>query len=492
MADNKIKALAIKVQPNDEPSGIEYEWAKIPQLQVFTKNIIIPEIAVDKDGNTSVDIGSIVSGMPSVYARANMFRNALDNITDMKAEAAGLMLFYKSLISEWKGFISCIALNYKDIKIERIHLAYSDGKKLIDTANIYEPIGAFGNVLFERKPLWCDQSLSNNEDKIPFIDVITLNGNVVGGSSPDSFLFTSVSYKIKEKFPFVNINNGKFIDPLQSDLKYEELAAIYAYAKHILDNINKFEKNFDSVEDSLKPNYGKISGFIQNWMGEMVKYQESKSFPKIDNQTIPEVGSLFHYPFSLLFNKVTELYGINGQIYNDAKEPGSIPFDPKDLLLPITTEIAQIRFGSATDKKDFLKSKPILLLEASTLGQPSEFAYFTLPLTPTALNLFGAQLDALVGFDEASTVKSRISAIYDPNNKDGEKLIVTLTLYTAAGNKIEKPQVYNVNKDSIRGKDILLWPNFISKQWNRYFLYSEIPHYDVKYQAGWVIGSRHY
>ncbi len=489
MADNKIKALAIKVQPNDEPSGIEYEWAKIPQLQVFTKNIIIPEIAVDKDGNTSVDIGSIVSGMPSVYARANMFRNALDNITDMKAEAAGLMLFYKSLISEWKGFISCIALNYKDIKIERIHLAYSDGKKLIDTANIYEPIGAFGNVLFERKPLWCDQSLSNNEDKIPFIDVITLNGNVVGGSSPDSFLFTSVSYKIKEKFPFVNINNGKFIDPLQSDLKYEELAAIYAYAKHILDNINKFEKNFDSVEDSLKPNYGKISGFIQNWMGEMVKYQESKSFPKIDNQTIPEVGSLFHYPFSLLFNKVTELYGINGQIYNDAKEPGSIPFDPKDLLLPITTEIAQIRFGSATDKKDFLKSKPILLLEASTLGQPSEFAYFTLPLTPTALNLFGAQLDALVGFDEASTVKSRISAIYDPNNKDGEKLIVTLTLYTAAGNKIEKPQVYNVNKDSIRGKDILLWPNFISKQWNRYFLYSEIPHNDVKFQATPFIGD---
>lgn len=489
MADNKTLALAIKVQSSATPPGIEFEWAKIPQLPVFTKNIIIPEIAVDKDGNTSVDIGSIVSGMPTVFARANMFRNALDNITDMKAEASGLMLFYKSLISEWKGFISCMALNYKDLKIERIHLAYSDGKNAAETSNIYEPIGAFGNVLFERKPLWCDQSLSNNDEKIPFIDVISLNGNVIGGSSPDSFLFTSVSYKINDKFPFVNVNNGKFIDPLQSDLKYEELALIYAYAKHILNNINKFEKNFDGLEGLLKPNYGNISGCIQNWMGEMIKYQESKGFPKIESQTPPEVGSIFGYPFSLLFNYSTELYGLNGQIYNDGSLDGSIPFDPKDILLPVTTEIAQIRFSGNSDKKNYLKSKPILLLEATTLGQPNEFAYFTLPLTPLALNLFGAQLDALLGLDNVSDIKSRISAIYDPNNKDGEKLIVSLKLFTAAGNEITKEQTYNVNADSVKGKDILLWPNFISKQWNRYFLYSEIPHNDVKFQATPFIGD---
>lgn len=489
MADNKILALAIKVKSSTTPPGIEYQWAKIPQLPEFTKNIIIPEIAVDKDGNTSVDIGSVVSGMPSVFARANMFRNALDNITDMKAEASGLMLFYKSLLSEWKGFISCMALNYKDLNIERIHLAYSDGKNIAETANIYEPIGAFGNVLFERKPMWCDQSLPNNEEKIPFIDVISLNGNVIGGSSPDSFLFTSVSYIIIEKFPFVNVNNGKFIDPLQSDLKFDQLAAIYGYVKHVLNNVNKFEANFSGLEDTLKPNYGNISGFLQNWMGEMVKYQEAKGLPKIDNQNPPEVGSIFSYPFSLLFNYSTELYGVNGQIYNDGSNDGSISFDPKDLLLPITTEISQIRFGGGSDKKNYLQSKPILLLEATTLGQPNDFVYFTLPLTPLALNLFGAQLDALVGLDESSNLRSRISAIYDPNNKDGEILDVTLTLYTAVGAKIEKNAKYNVNKESIRGKDILMWPNFISKQWNRYFLYSEIPHNDVKFQATPFIGD---
>ncbi len=296
MADNKIKALAIKVNSKTEPQGVEYAWDKIPQLEVFTKNIIIPEIAVDKDGNTSVDIGSIVSGMPTVYARANLFRNALDTITDKDADASGLMLFYKSLISEWKGFISCIALNYKDIEINRVQLSYSDGKKLIETSNIYEPIGAFGNVLFERQPLWCDQSLSNNDDKIPFIDVISFKGNVIGGTSPDCFLFTSVSYKVNDKYPFVNIKNGKFIDPLQSELKPEELFKLYGYANHILNNINKFQNNFDGLDDLLKPNYSNIYGCIQNWMTDMVKYQQAKGYPKLENQTPPEVGSLFKYP----------------------------------------------------------------------------------------------------------------------------------------------------------------------------------------------------
>lgn len=490
MADNKIKALAIKVSSKTEPQGVEYAWDKIPQLEVFTKNIIIPEIAVDQDGNTSVDIGSIVSGMPTVYARANLFRNALDTITDKDADASGLMLFYKSLISEWKGFISCIALNYKDIEINRVQLSYSDGKKLIDTSNIYEPIGAFGNVLFERQPLWCDQSLSNNDDKIPFIDVISFKGNVIGGTSPDCFLFTSVSYKVNDKYPFVNIKNGKFIDPLQSDLKPEELFKLYGYANHILNNINKFQNNFDGVGELLKPNYSNIYGCIQNWMADMVKYQQAKGYPKLDNQTPPEVGTLFKYPFSILFNFSTELYGSEGIISNNPTLEGGIPFDPKDLLLPDSTEIAQIDFGKeGAETKNYLKTKPILLLEAETKGQSNNYAYFTLPLTPLALNVFGANLSALVGLDESSNVKSRISAIYDPNDKDGEKLIVQLKLFTQTGNEITKQVVYNVTRDSIIGQDILMWPNFISKQWNKYFLFSEIPHNDAKFQATPFVGD---
>lgn len=489
MSDKRIKALAIKVQPEMEPNGVEFAWDKIPELEVFTKHILIPEIAIDQHGESAANMGTIVSGIPSVFARANLFKSALDNIQDKDAKASGLMLLYKSLISEWKGFISCIALNYKDIEINRIPLAYSDGKKILETSNIYEPTGAFGNMLFEREPLWCDQSLANNTDKVPFIDVISFKGIVIGGTSPDSFLFTSASYSIKDKLPFVNVRNGRFIDPLKSDLTAQELSNLYGYAKHVLNHIEKFRLNFEGMAEFIAPKYGNISGTIEGWLKDMRKYQEERGYPKLEDQSPPEIGTLFNYPFSLLFNYSTELFGSEGIIYNESKD-GAIVFDPKDLLLPDTTEIAQIDFGKeGVETRNYLKNKPILLLAAETKGQPNSYAYFTLPLTPLALNVFGATLDALVGISVTSNVKSRITGLYDPNDKDGERLIVNLSLFTDSGNEITKQVVYKVTSDAILGKDILIWPNFISRQWNRYFLYSEIPHNDAKFQATPFIGN---
>jgi len=92
MAEKTLKALAIKSKSNP-PGKSEYKWDVIPELDNFTKNIVIPELGIEKDGTSKVDVGAIVSGMPTVYARANLFRNALDTVTDKDAEASGLMLF---------------------------------------------------------------------------------------------------------------------------------------------------------------------------------------------------------------------------------------------------------------------------------------------------------------------------------------------------------------------------------------------------------------
>jgi len=487
---NNIKALVIKVKSATEPQGIAFAWDKLPQLEVFTKNILIPEIALDQQGNSTVNIGSIVSGMPTVFARAALFDNALNNVQDKDAEVAGLMLFYKSLISEWKGFISCLALNYKDISIQRVHLAYTDGLPIGQTENIYEPKGAFGNALFERKPLWCDQALSGNSEKQPFIDIISFKGQVLGGTSPDSLLFTSVSYKIQERLPFVNIRNGRLIDPLNSDLRPEELYKLYGYAKHILHRMEAFRSQFAALDESVRPDYSAVSSAIGAWMQDMVRYQEAKNFARLDQQSPPEVGSLFQEPFARLFNYATILYGSEGVISTDATSDASIAFDPKDLLLPDSTEIVQFDFGKAgVTTRNYLSDKPILLLSAETKGQPGSFAYFALPLTPLALNVFGANLDALAGLNDTANVTSRISAIYDPGQPDGERLIVQLKLITDTGNEIIKQVVYHVIRDNIVNRDVLMWPNFISKQWGRYFLYSEIPHNDAKFQATPFIGN---
>ena len=89
-----LKSLVIKSKSN--PPAAEYTWEKIGNIETFTKEIITPAIGDKEDGAGSV--GSIVSGVPTIFARANMFRNAIDNVVDKEMEGSGLIHFYKYLI----------------------------------------------------------------------------------------------------------------------------------------------------------------------------------------------------------------------------------------------------------------------------------------------------------------------------------------------------------------------------------------------------------
>lgn len=487
MAEKSLKALAIKSKSNP-PGKSEYKWDVIPEIDNFTKGIVIPELGIEKDGTVKVDIGAIVSGMPTVYARAILFRNALDNVTDKDAEASGLMLFYKSLINEWRGLISCVALNYKDIEIQRLRLQYSDGKNIFETENIYEPLGAFGNMLFERKPLWCDQTLATNDEKIPFIDVITFKGQVIGATSPDSFLFTSVGYKVPEKLTFINVNNGKLIDPLLSDIQPEQLLTIHAFVQHIVNKIDQFKNTFNNLENFLKPNYSSIYGNLQDWLKEMDAYATKRGWvtPSQKPGSTPEVN-IFSAPFSSLFNHSTELYGFEGTISSEYFE-GAISFKPSELLLPDNTELIQFRVSKDEAKdKNYLANRPLLLMRAEEKGNKGIYCYFTLPFTPRALNVFGKNLATLVGIEEQSALKSLISAEYEADNL-GEYVSVSLRLFTKEGSEKVLNKKYKV-VDEVSGRDILMWPNFISRKWNRYFIYNEIPHNDRLFQATPFIGD---
>lgn len=481
MSGKQIRALTIKVNPSSQPAGVEYQWDKLPQPEVFIKNIEIPELNAD-DSSTKVNLGAIVSGVPSVFARASLFKNALDNITDNTIQAKGMLSFYKQLISEWRGFISCIALNYSDLTIKRIWLKYSDGSSVYDTANIYEPTGAFGNMLFDRRPLWIDQNKPvHDTDNHPFIDVISYKGIVVGGTTPDSFVFTSSSYSVDERKPY--LRNGKFVDPLESDLDSTQLNVLFGYCSHILRNHGKFLKQFDKVPENIRPNFSNIIRNLEEWIESMQNYAKSKGWQTVSEQ-VPEIP-LFQSPFNVLFNHSTELYGLNGIITTDSDaQPGSIQFDPKNLLLPPSTELFQIRFDFESEKDpQYLFDKPLLLLKAEVKNQPNRFAYFTLPLTPLALNVFGENLADLVGIENRTVIRSRLNALYDQSGS----LYVTLRLETQSGEIKSFEVKYPVEKE-VKGLDMLLWPNFISKQWNRYFFYNEMPHNNTDFQVHPFIG----
>ncbi len=466
----QIKPLVIDVENASVPQGIRGEWKDITsQMPTFTKDIKTPSV---KEG---ADISAIVSGVPTIFARVNLFRLSVDYVANQKGElqASSLMQFYEQLVDEWKGFIACLAFDYQKITTRRIYLGYSDGKDIDTTSNIYEPKGAFGQMLFKRKELWCDQDKSKNEENLPFIDVISYDGKVVGATSPESLLFTAVAYSITESRPYVDVNTHRFTDPLKSDLNEAQANQLFKYVEHLLNKLDVFEATYQNLDVDIRPTYTTIRTSLDTWKDSIEAYIKENHY-KIQG-SVPSVDC-FKKPFDKLFNYSSELWGLEGSI-TEQQAKDAILFDPKKLLLPRGTEIARFIFAGRLSKdKEEMKKLPVTMLRA-TIKNSDEYAYFALPLSAQGLNVFGGNVEALVGQEiRGNVINSSLKAIYD-GSKDVDNLEVQLVLKTDDSNR-ELPfnVVYTAKDTIIRNKDIMIWPNFISTQWNSYYLFSEMPH----------------
>ena len=471
MAD--FESLVISVKSQSKPGGHPKEWAPLGNMATFTKDIDTPTLA------RGADMSAIVSGIPTIFARINLFTNAIAYIQNTRgaenAENDGLMKFYVDLVSEWRGFLACLAFDYKNIRVDRIDLAYSDGNDIAETNNIYEPKGAFGNMLFERRPLWCEQTQEGNKKQVPFIDVIRYKDNIVAATSPDSLFFTSAAYAIKEDKPFVNSATGKFIDPIGNvDLSTGQLLDLYAYVHHVTTQLSSLEDYYDRLDEAIRPVYSNLRANLNTWLDEI----NHKIVDKGGDRRAASVAPVdnFSLPFSLVFNYSSKLYGLEGVI-SASSEIGAIEFDPKDILLRKDAEIAQIILPlEVANDPNRLKELPVHVLKAKTKGMEGRSSYFALPLSALGLNVFGKNVGVLVGTESNTVINSRLTAVYDPSAKV-DNLEVSLIIETKDGQQKEMKEAYTVKGDAwIRGRDLVIWPNFISKQWNRYFMYSELPH----------------
>lgn len=114
-------------------------------------------------------------------------------------------------------------------------------------------------------------------------------------------------------------------------------------------------------------------------------------------------------------------------------------------------------------------------MAADKKNEPGEKAYFALPLSPLGIKAFGKNIGALVEpLTSRANVPSRLTAIYDPDSEKNN-LEVTLHLVLNDGRTKEMKATYTCGGE-IDGKNLIMWPNFISKKWHRYFMYSELPH----------------
>lgn len=480
-----MSLTSLVIKSSSTPPASEYHWESMSKvLPNFTRGIQTQSLG-DEDSDDLSKLGSVISGMPTVFARCNMFRLSFENVRDKNQSNLGLLAFYESLIGEWRGLISCIALNPDKIQVRRINLAYSGGQNIssVDGLKIYEPAGSFGNMLFERKPLWSDPKVDNPN---PFLDVIIYKKSdgtkvVIGGTNPDSLFFTSANYNMLEKSAYVN-KVGKFTDPVKTkSFDIPSLKKVYSYVNHIISKMNDFTNYFaDCKVDGkpiIQPSYhGDIISNLKSWKAEMEAYLKEKNVPPFEDDEIPQI-SHFQAPYSIFGNYSTSISALDGVIYDGGVE-GGVTFNPKELLLPNTVKIACV---DDDGNANFLNDKPVLLLKADVEGEQGEFRHFMLPLSPKGIQVFGKNLGAVLGLNDNNTsVKSRMKGIYNSNN--GE-LSVEIKLFSQTKSIGEYKANYKTTNDDIVGKDLLIWPNFISPKWNKYFLFSEMPHNSPNWKA---------
>lgn len=480
-----IKALVINVKPRSQQQGAAGQWQDLTSsIQAFTRDIETPSV---QDG---VDVSAIVSGVPTVFARADLFNHALNEIQTIRKDASvGLNQYYVNLVDEWRGLIACIALNNTAIEIRRVTLAYSDGKDIKTTENMYEPKGAFGNMLMNDRSLWTEQGKAKNDQVQPFLYLIKYNKQVVGATSPRSLFFTSVSYGIDKDAAFVDPATHRFTDPLHSTISDEQLLNLFAYVDKLLPRIKQLEDYYKQTGLT----YEGIKGELGTWRNEILKLIRDRKLDENNASALPVQG--FGLPFSFL-NYTEELYGYNGDITTEPDADGvSKAFKPEELLLPKDSKLLRVWLPREYEKgeKD-IATLPIFLLRAHRTGS-TDYAFFAIPLSQKGLVVFGRNVSSLLGYDQAGiSINSHMDAEFD-EEKSNLSVRLTISVTDESGDRKEKtiPIEYKINGIFKRNKDVVLWPNFISDKWNRYFLYSEMPHNarqeDCQYSAVPFVGD---
>ena len=136
------KPLVIDTEKNCQAPSDLNKWRFLEQQEKFINSIETPSI----DSETA-DVGSVVSGIPTVFARVNMFRSAISAVTNtLVKEDSNLGKTYNIIVVVWNGLLSAIAIDHAIISVRRINMKYSVDEK-DPRFNLYEPKGSFGQML---------------------------------------------------------------------------------------------------------------------------------------------------------------------------------------------------------------------------------------------------------------------------------------------------------------------------------------------------------
>lgn len=447
------KALLIKSYQT-LTTGTQGAWNELGMASSYIQGI---QTGMIKDDQKAEEVAALISGVPTPWARAQLFKYALATLSnpDPNIAESSLDKFYDILHGEWRGLLAVMAL-FPD------RITFSNPVVMNTKGEEYDIASAFGRMLFNDKDVWCNQDkLAANPDEEPYIHLIRYKGHLVGGTSPLTGVFTGVNYgnAVADKdIPW--FRNGKFEDPMPN-MSPEQLQKLYLFVKNMNNNLAAFDAKVNQFRDN--DHKVELKGFTDMchiWEDEIKKKANGQLREK---GPTPSYGNL-QCPFSLLFSSNVPVYMKPDFTftYTDGTDYKMIG-DIQNLL---STDGFVIGWAEEADQRQKRCNAPVYYLQVKDLQTGGTY-YFTLPLSETGVDIFKNRLSELLGYGAAGN--SKLSAAI---SNDGERLLVTMVVEIDGESVTLNTKEYKIDWMEDLGK-VIVWPNFVSDKWNKYYVYSE-------------------
>lgn len=458
------KAKLIKSTEGSK-SNPEGKWYIHDQIKPFIQGIIAGDLDINQVSST------LISGVPTPWARAKLFWFAFDYLQrqDANITTSGLIDFYSILGDEWKGTMALIAL-FPD-RVSFSEPIYMNPKE----SNLFELSSAFGRMLLDDADIWTDQQKKQrNPDELPYIQLLRYNGQLIGGTSPFSIFFPAVEYNnLKHAGDIPWYRNGKFEDPMKY-LDKDKIQKLYLFLKNINGNFEQYENNINIARPNNKLDLSGLKTYLRKWQKDI----ELKENNLQKNGTVAKYSNLA-MPFNALLSSVQKVYQLTtGEFTFDKPADASlIKAELSDLQNILKEDKKIVGWFESTDYKQPLSNAAVYYLQVNDVSS-NQKKYFALPLSMEAIQMFGQKIDDLVsGRNQNLSIVASI--------REGSKLVVDLSVDISGQQYKLNSKEYEIvwaeeDQSLTRGGKVLMWPNFISDNWDAYYLYSEFPIYNTQ------------
>jgi len=448
----KGKLIKSSEGSKSNPTG---KWYVHDQIKPFIQGIVAGDLDINQVSST------LISGVPSPWARVKLFWFAFDYLQrqDANIDTSGLIEFYGVLRDEWKGLLALVAL-YPD------RVSFSEPVYLDDKSELYSLSGAFGRMLLDDKDFWTNlQKKQTNPDEQPFIQLVRYNNQIIGGTSPFSIFFPGVDYAgLKQASDIPWFRNGKFEDPTRY-LDNDKTQKLYLFLKNINQNFSKYEENISLGRTKNKLDLNGLKFYLREWQASIERREASLQ----KNGTVAKYSNISS-PYKELLDSQQKVYQL---------QDGSFTFDEpsdKSLVKNVLSDLQNILKEDKTilgwyesvDLKQPLSKSVVYYLQVNDIADSQHpIKYFPLPLSMDGIQMFSQQLGRLVSHqDPKFDISGKIS--------DQGNLVVDLTVEIDNQPYRLNSKEYAIEWVSPNNK-VIMWPDFISDNWDAYYLYTEYP-----------------